>query len=482
MNITDLKPSIVWNYFHEITQVPRPSKKEGRIIAYLESFAAKHSLPCKKDAVGNILISKPAAAGYEDYPVVILQSHIDMVCVAAPGKVIDFERDPIETLVDGEWLCANGTSLGADNGIGTAAQLAILASADLEHGPIECLFTVDEEAGMTGANAIEAGFMQGKILLNLDSEDEGEIFIGCAGGKSTEARLSFSPQPAPADLDYFALRVSGLQGGHSGGEIHLGLGNANKILARFLYLLKGKGVRIADIGGGTYHNVIPSEATATIGLEPGLKEEVRALLNIFIADLKAELKAADPAVTVSMDTAEPPATCIDPASADTLIYMLNACPHGVFAMSHDMEGLVETSTNLAIIRTEASQVVVITSQRSSIESGKEAMAAQVVSVFKLAGAAVTQSDGYPGWAPNPASPLLKVAAETYRKLYGKEPLVKAIHAGLECGLFLSKYPWMDMISFGPTLKKVHSVDERINIPTVDLWWRFLVELLKDCKI
>ena len=257
------------------------------MIAFLESFAAKHSLPCKKDAAGNILISKPAVAGYEVYPTIILQSHIDMVCVAAPGKVIDFDNDPIETVVDGEWLYANGTSLGADNGIGMAAQLAILASTDVEHGPLECLFTVDEEAGMTGANAIEAGFMTGKILLNLDSEDEGEIFIGCAGGKSTEARLSFTPQPSPAGFDFFTLRVSGLEGGHSGGEIHKGRANACKVLARFLLLLQGRGIRIADFGGGTFHNVIPSEATATIGLEPGRKEEMRALLNTFIADLEA---------------------------------------------------------------------------------------------------------------------------------------------------------------------------------------------------
>ncbi|MDR2498452.1 MAG: aminoacyl-histidine dipeptidase [Tannerellaceae bacterium] len=482
MNITDLNPSIVWKYFHEITQVPRPSKREGKMIAFLESFAAKHSLPCKKDAVGNILICKPASAGFEAYPTIIIQSHIDMVCVAAPGKAIDFDNDPIETLVEGEWLCAKDTSLGSDNGIGVAAQLAILASSDIEHGPLECLFTVDEEAGMTGANAIESGFMAGKILLNLDSEDEGEIFIGCAGGKSTEARLSFTPQPAPADLDYFTLQVGGLQGGHSGGEIHKGRGNACKILARFLLLLHERGIRVANIESGTFHNVIPSEATAIVGIKPELKEEVRALLNGFIADLEAEFKIVDPGITMSMTSAERPATCIDPNAASTLIYTLNACPHGVAAMSQNVEGLVETSTNLAVVRTEAAQVVVITSQRSSIESGKEAIAGQVLSVFKLAGAQVTQSDGYPGWAPNPASPLLKVAAATYSKLFGKDPQVKAIHAGLECGLFLAKYPWMDMISFGPTLRGVHSVSERINIPTVDLWWRFLIAILKDCKI
>jgi dipeptidase D len=484
MNITDLKPAEVWRYFHEITQVPRPSKREGKMIAFLESFAARHGLEHKKDAAGNVLISKGASKGYEDYPVVVLQSHIDMVCVAAPGRVIDFDNDAIRTLVDGEWLRADGTTLGADNGIGTAAQLALLASGSVEHGPIECLFTVDEEAGMTGAGALEAGFMSGKILLNLDSEDEGEVFIGCAGGKSTEASLEFKPEAPPAWLEYFTITVDGLLGGHSGCDIHLGRANAHKILARYLLLLKESGieVRINSINGGSFHNVIPSRSVARIGVEAGKKEDARALLNCFAADVEAEFKAVDPGITLSMESAEPAGPCLDNDSSYTLIYMLNACPHGVFAMSPSVEGLVETSTNLAIVATEGSTVRIMTSQRSSLESGKAAVAGQVASVFRLGGAQVKQSDGYPGWAPNPASPLLAAAVKTYKELFGAEPKVKAIHAGLECGLFLSKYPWMDMISFGPTLRDVHSVNERISIPTVNRWWEYLTALLKNCNI
>ena len=454
------------------------------MIAFLESFAAQRGLECKKDATGNVLISKSASKGYENYPVVVLQSHIDMVCVAAPGRDIDFDNDPIRTLIDGEWLRADGTTLGADNGIGTAAQLAVLASDSIEHGPIECLFTVDEEAGMTGADALEAGFMSGKILLNLDSEDEGEVFIGCAGGKSTEGSLKFKPEPLPPWLEYFTITVDGLLGGHSGCEIHLGRANAHKILARFILLLKEKGieVRIVSFEGGSFHNVIPSRSTACIGLSAGKREEAIALLNCFIADVEAEFKTVDPGITLAMESTLPTGQCLDNDSSYTLLYMLNACPHGVFAMSPDVEGLVETSSNLAIVATEGSTVRIMTSQRSSLESGKAAIAGQVSSVFRLGGATVKQSDGYPGWAPNPASPLLAVAVKTYKELFDVEPKVKAIHAGLECGLFLSKYPWMDMISFGPTLRDVHSVNERINIPTVDRWWQYLLALLKNCNI
>jgi dipeptidase D len=322
--------------------------------------------------------------------------------------------------------------------------------------------------------------MEGKILLNLDSEDEGEIFIGCAGGKSTCANLYYTPQPVPAGLDYFIINVGKLKGGHSGGEIHLQLGNANKILARFLLLLQARmEVTLSSFDGGTFHNVIPSEASALIGIEPGRKEDARALLNHFIAQVEDELKYTDKGFRMEMASAAPPATCFGKDTATRLVYALNACPHGVAAMSHDMEGLVETSTNLASVKTEAGKIAIVTSQRSSIESGKEAVAGQVASVFRLAGAEVVQSDGYPGWAPNPQSPVLKVAISAYTELFGKEPKVKAIHAGLECGLFLEKYPWLDMISFGPTLRSVHSIEERICIPTVGLWWKHLLELLEE---
>lgn len=481
MKITELKPEIVWKHFHEITQVPRPSKKEGKIIAYLEAFAKQHNLPCKKDDAGNILISKPATHGMEDRQTVVLQAHMDMVCEKNNATKHDFDNDPIETIVDGDWLRANGTTLGADNGIGIAAGLAILASDDVEHGPVECLFTVDEETGLTGAKALQEGFMTGNILLNLDSDDEGQIFIGCAGGMDTQAVFHYTKEPAPTDMQYFRIDVNGLNGGHSGGEIHKGLGNANKILARFLFLLKKKHPFVlSEIDGGNLHNAIAREAHAVIGIHEDDKEPVRIMLNHFAADIENELKHVDKNVRITMASAEKPEAVIDNTTAGNLIYALNACPHGVIGMSHDIEGLVETSTNLASVKMkEGGTIVVGTKQRSSIESCKKAIANQVASTFLLAGAEVSHSDSYPGWEPNPGSAILKVARETYLKLFGKEPGIKAIHAGLECGLFLEKYPHLDMISFGPTLCDVHSPNERIEIPTVMLWWKHLLELLKN---
>lgn len=481
MNITNLKPEIVWKFFHQITQVPRPSKKESKIIQYLESFAKEYNIAIKKDKAGNILMSKPATPGYEKLPTVILQSHMDMVCEKNSDKAFDFDNDPIQTVVDGEWLRADGTTLGADNGIGMAAELAILASTDIEHGPVECLFTVDEETGLTGAKALEAGFMTGEILLNLDSEDEGELFIGCAGGKDTQGTFYYEQMPAPTDQQYFRIDIKGLKGGHSGGDIHKGLGNANKILVRFLFLLKKNfDFTLCSIDGGNLRNAIAREANAVIGLKPGDKEEVRAMLNRFATDIECELKYADPNVQISMQSTDNPEKCIESPIAEKLIYAMHACPHGVKAMSHDIEGLVETSTNLASVKMKDDDKIVIgTSQRSSIESSKEEIANQVSCVFLLAGAEVTQGDGYPGWAPNPNSQILKVAAESYKKLFNKEPKVMAIHAGLECGLFLEKYPYLDMISFGPTLRDVHSPDERIQIETVGLWWEHLLDLLKN---
>ena len=481
MKITDLKPEIVWKFFHQVTQVPRPSKKEGKMIEFLESFAKEYKIAIKKDAVGNILMSKPATPGKENLPVVVLQSHMDMVCEKNNGTVHDFDTDPIETIVDGDWLRANGTTLGADNGIGVAAELAILASNDIEHGPIECLFTVDEETGLTGAKAIQKGFMTGDILLNLDSEDEGEIFMGCAGGKDTQAVFHYEPVQTNPGMQYFVIDVKGLNGGHSGGEIHKGLGNANKILIRFLYLLNENiDFTLCSINGGNLRNAIAREAQAVIGLQPENKETVRILLNHYAADIENELKQVDPNVRISMESTECPKTCICNAWKEKIIWAIHACPHGVIGMSHDIEGLVETSTNLASVKMGPDNTIIVgTSQRSSIESCKNMIANQVASVFKLAGAVVTHSDGYPGWAPNPNSKILKVAQETYKRLFNKEAKIMAIHAGLECGLFLEKYPNLDMISFGPTLRDVHSPNERIQIDTVGLWWSHLLELLKS---
>lgn len=481
MNISELNPTIVWKYFHEITQVPRPSKKEEKIIKYLEDFAKEHNLPYKKDKVSNIIISKPATPGYEHLQTVILQSHMDMVCEKNSDVTIDFENDPIQVVIDGEWVKAKGTTLGADNGIGVAAELALLASNDIEHGPIECLFTVDEETGLTGAQALEAGFMTGKILLNLDSEDEGEIFIGCAGGKGTTATFTYTPQSVNDSLSYMRIDVKGLKGGHSGGDIHQGLGNANKILARFLYLLnEACDFTLCEISGGNLHNAIPREAHAVVGVAQADREKARVLANTFSVEIENEFKFADPDVKLEMGTTDKPTFSLDNELKLNLIHSLNACPHGVYGMSHEIHGLVETSTNLASVKMkEGNQIVVVTSQRSSTNSAKEALANEVASTFLLAKAEVVQGDGYPGWAPNADSEILKVSKETYIKLFGKEPKIMAIHAGLECGLFLEKYPYLDMISFGPTMRDVHSPNERMEIKTVDMWWRHLLEVLKN---
>lgn len=486
MEITDLKPEIVWKFFHEVTQVPRPSKKEGKMIQYLESFAKKYNINFKKDQAGNILMSKPATKGYEDRQVVVLQSHMDMVCEKNSSTVHDFENDPIKTIVDGEWVHADGTTLGADNGIGVATELAILASDDIEHGPIECLFTVDEETGLSGAKALGEGFMTGNILINLDSEEEGEIFMSCAGGKDTQAVFHFEPHAANPNMLYFRIDVKGLNGGHSGDEIHKGLGNANKVLVRFLYLLGNKvNFELCSVNGGNLRNAIAREAHAVIGVYPEDKEPMRVLLNHYTADVEFELKHVDPNVQITLESVDKEEFCLGNADKDKLIWALHACPHGVIGMSHEIEGLVETSTNLASVKTnynkEAGEfaITVGTSQRSSIDSCKRMVANQVASVFKLAGAIVTSGDGYPGWAPNPNSKILKIAEETYRKLFGKDAKIKAMHAGLECGLFLEKYPSLDMISFGPTLREVHSPGERIEIKTVGMWWSHILELLKS---
>ncbi|MFR8910999.1 MAG: beta-Ala-His dipeptidase [Parabacteroides distasonis] len=422
-------------------------------------------------------MSKPATPGMEDRPVVVLQSHMDMVCEKNNGTKHDFDNDPIETIVDGEWLRANGTTLGADNGIGVAAELALLASDDIQHGPIECLFTVDEETGLTGAKALKEGFMTGDILLNLDSEDEGEIFMGCAGGKDTQATFHYEPVPTSDKMQYFRIDVKGLNGGHRWRDPQRIRQCGN--VGSFLFLLKKKyDFVLCSIDGGNLRNAIAREAHAVIGLHPENKEDVRILLNHFAADVENELKHVDPSVQLAMESTDRPEYHIDNATAEKLIYALHACPHGVIGMSHDIEGLVETSTNLASIKMKEGNTILIgTSQRSSIESCKIAIANTVASTFLLAGADVNMAMAI-GWAPNPDSKILKIAGDLQTPIQQRRQIM-AIHAGLECGLFLEKYPKLDMISFGPTLRDVHSPNERIEIATVGLWWSHLLELLKS---
>ena len=478
MEKIELKPASVFHYFAEICKVPRPSKKEEKIIAYLMNFAEEQGLEAKKDEAGNILIKKPATPGKENLKTVILQSHIDMVCEKNSDSNHDFLNDPIETYIDGEWLKAKGTTLGADNGIGMATQLAVLAANDIEHGPIECLFTVDEETGLTGAFALKEGFMDGDILINLDSEDEGELFIGCAGGANTTAEFVYEEIEAPQDYFFFQVAIKGLTGGHSGDDISKNRANANKLLNRFLSQLAAKyDLYLCEIDGGNLHNAIPREARALCAVPMKHKEDVRIDMNVYTAEIENEFSVTEPNLRTELGSESPCAKAIDRDTVARLLKSLYAVHHGVYAWSQDMPGLVETSSNLASVKMVEGKIKIVTSQRSSILSSRKDMSEVVRSAFLLGGADVKTSDGYPGWKPNPASPILKVAIESYKKLFGVEPKVKAIHAGLECGLFLEKYPHLDMFSTGPTLRGVHSPDERMHIPAVDKFWKHLLDVL-----
>ncbi len=482
MTIKDLKPTEIWSYFYEITQIPRASKKEEKIIAYLVDFAKKNNLEAKQDKVGNVLITKEATEGKEKLPIVVLQSHVDMVCEKNANVEHDFDKDPIETVVEGDWLKTKGTTLGADNGIGVAAQLAVLASKDITHGKIEALFTVDEETGLTGAYALEKDFLSGKILLNLDTEEEGEIYIGCAGGKGTKAYFEYKTKETPKGYFWFKVMVNGLKGGHSGSDIDHGLGNANKILNRFLYNFVDKEYKLvlSEIDGGNLHNAIAREAYAIACVRNKHKETVRVKLNHLMAELQDELKQTDPNVNLVLESIDKPSQVIGAKKTKNLILALYACPHGVIGMSHDIEGMVETSTNLASVKMLKKNIIEVgTSQRSSTESAKRDILNMVASVFELAGAKVKHSEGYPGWKPNPESAILQVAKDEYKKLYNIDPEVKVIHAGLECGLFLEKYPELDMISIGPTIRNAHSPDEKVDIPSVAKWWDYFVKLLEN---
>ena len=479
MTIKDLKPALVFSIFDQINQVPRPSKKEEKIRQYLLDFAAEHNIAVRTDAVGNVAMTVPATPGCENAPMVVMQSHMDMVC-ESNDKNFDFNTQPIRTIIDGEWLRADGTTLGADNGIGMAASLAALIDKDLVHGPLEALFTVDEETGLTGANNLGEGMIEGSILLNLDSEDDAEIFVGCAGGVDTTCTFNYKRSFAPTDFHFFRLEISGGLGRHSGGDIHLGRANANKLLARFLYTLSLEHeVSLAEIDGGNLRNAIPRAAHAVFGVATARKESVRVAFNKFVADIEVEYKGIEPTLHFELSTEERPEYAIDLDTTMRLLEALYSAPHGVVSMSRDLEGLVETSTNLASVKMlPDSKVLVTTSQRSSMESRKWDIARQVEALFRLAGAEVTHGDGYPGWAPDMNSRIMRIASDAYEELYGVKPAIKAIHAGLECGLFRAKYPHLDMVSFGPTLRDVHSPSERMHIPAVERFWGQLTRTLE----
>ena len=482
--LNKLQPTEVFQQFEEILKIPRPSKKEGKIIAFLLDFAKKHKLKADKDKAGNILISKPATKGYENRKTVVLQSHMDMVCEKNNATKHDFEKDPITPVIDGEWIKAKETTLGADDGIGMAAQLALLASNKINHGPIECLFTVDEETGLTGAFALKPGFFKANILLNLDSEDEGELFIGCAGGKDTVATLKYEKKKIPSKQIAYKFNVSNLTGGHSGDDIHKGFANANKIATRFLWLVDDDyGIHLSSLDGGNLRNAIAREATTVFTIKSDLAKDLEKDFKNFAKAVKDEYSITEPKMTLSLTKTDKPEFVIDEYAQFDLLNSLYACPHGVISWSMDMPGLVETSTNLASVKyIGKNKIEITTSQRSSVESSKTDIVNMVESVFLLGNCEVKHSNGYPGWKPNTKSQILDITRKAYSALFKKEPVVRAIHAGLECGLFLEKYPELDMISFGPTLRGVHSPTERLHIGSVQKFWDLLIEVLKNIPV
>jgi dipeptidase D len=480
MNTNVLQPKEVFDFFAEVNKIPRPSKKEEKMIAYLQAFAAERGLDCKVDETGNVLIRKGATPGMEDRKTVILQSHMDMVCEKNRDVEFDFEKDAIRTYVDGEWMKAEGTTLGADDGIGVAMELALLDATDIAHGPIECVFTRDEETGLSGAFGMQPGFMSGDILLNLDSEDEGQFFVSCAGGAGTTAEFDFTPIDAPQDYFFFELKVKGLTGGHSGDDINKKRANANKILARFLYNSLAKyDLYLCDIQAGGLHNAIPREAAVVCAIPMKDKENIRVDWNIFAADVEEEYSVTEKTMQFELQSESAQPKAVDREVARKLIWALQAVHHGILSMSQDID-LVETSSNLASIRlVEGNKIVIRTSQRSSILSARHNMSNTIKATFELAGAKVEVGEGYPGWKMNPNSKILKIVVDTYKEMFGKEPKVLGIHAGLECGLFSEKYPGLDMVSFGPTLRGVHSPDERLLIPTVGMVWEHMKLILKN---
>lgn len=474
-----LKPAAVFDCFARVNQVPRPSKKEEKMIAFLKDFGESLGLPTKVDETGNVCISKPATPGCENRKTVILQSHFDMVCEKNKDVEFDFENDAIQTYIDGEWMRAKGTTLGADDGIGVAMEMAILQATDIEHGPIECVFTRDEETGLTGAMGMKDDFMHGDYLINLDSEDEGQIFVSCAGGVRTTATFPFPTEPVPADYYTFRVGVKGLTGGHSGDDIEKKRANANKLLVRFLIEESEKtDLRLADIQSGGLHNAIPREGYAVCAVPMAMKERMSADLNLYAAAIAEEFSATEKDVLLTLESHAAAPRAMEPQAMRRMLLALHAVHNGVFAMSQDLDSLVETSSNLASIHVEGDRVTVTTSQRSSIGSACQNVARAVRAAFELGGAQVVTNDGYPGWKLNPDSRIVKIARESYVHLFGKEPKIRAIHAGLECGLFSEKYPHLDMVSFGPTLRGVHSPDERLLIPTVQMVWDHLLDILK----
>ncbi len=480
MDIKDLQPRSLWRYFHELTQIPRPSKKEQLAVEYVKNFGKEHGFETIVDGTGNVILKKPATPGMEDRKGVILQCHLDMVPQKNSDVKHDFEKDPINAYIDGEWVTAKGTTLGADNGIGVAAVLAVMESDDAIHGKLEALLTVDEETGMTGAFGLKEGLLDGDILINLDSEEDGELYVGCAGGMDANISLPLSVVAVPDNVLPFKLKVSGLKGGHSGMDIHLGRANSIKILFRFLkYASDEYGIRIASVEGGGMRNAIPREAEAVVAVPSSVAKDFEKSVREYESVFRKEFSNTEPDLAFTFEKNGLPGSLFDSATQERLIFSVYGCPNGVIRMSDSIPGLVETSTNLASITSGGDKISLQCLMRSSVDSAKDDLANMIESVFRLAGGKVEFAGAYPGWKPNMDSEILRIMKDVYREMYGKLPEIKAVHAGLECGLLGGIYPHIDMISFGPEIINPHSPDEKVHIESVEKFWNYLLETLKN---
>lgn len=478
--VAALEPKSVWTNFERLNEVPRPSKHEERVRAFMVDFGKSLNLETTTDAIGNVLIRKPATAGMENRSTLVLQSHLDMVHQKNNDTNFDFSTQGIQTFIDGDWVKAKGTTLGADNGMGVAAIMALLEATDIPHPELEALFTIDEETGMTGAKNLEPGFVKGKILLNLDTEEDNELTIGCAGGVDTNTNYSYTSEPVFSTAQGFAVAVKGLKGGHSGMDIHKGLGNANKLMNRLLYAMnQTQAMRIYSVDGGSLRNAIPRESNAVVAVNTTNLSQVEAAFNTVKTQILEEYKLVEPNLTIEFIATETPSEMMSAADQTKILNTIYAMPNGVFRMSPEIEGLVETSSNLARVIIKNGEFITQSLQRSSVESTKQDIAQAIRATFENMGATVENDGDYPGWAPNSASSILKVMENQYRKVFNEEPYVNACHAGLECGIIGAHYEGMDMISFGPTIRNAHSPDECVSISSVQKFWKFLVQTLAD---
>lgn len=480
--IKKLKPESIWNHFADLNSVPRPSKKEEKVIKFIKDFGASLHLETIEDICGNVVIKKPATPGYENRKKVVLQSHLDMVCQKNNDVDFDFETQGIQMTYEGDWVRALGTTLGADNGIGVAAIMSVLSSKDIEHPAIEALFTIDEETGLTGAFELSKDILSGDILLNLDTEEDDEIDIGCAGGIDVTAKANYEEKEINKNSKTYRINLSGLHGGHSGMEIHKGLGNSNKLLNRFLYDFLKFNIQLISFDGGGLRNAIPREASAIFSISSEFESKLQEQFNHLYSEIKSEFSSIDSNLTIQLSQIDHVEKGLSVEDSKKFISSLQAAPNGVFRMSPDIEGLVEASNNIARVKLEKGKAEIQCLTRSSVESSKMWVATSLEAALELGGMKVELTGSYPGWKPNPSSEILKLAESIYEKKYGEKPSVQACHAGLECGIIGEKYPSMDMISFGPTIKGAHSPKERVSISSVQKFWDFLLEILKNIPV